>query len=95
MGFPGGASGKEPACQCRRPGFNPWAGKIPWRNERLPTPVFWPGAFHGLYNPWGHKEQLSLSPTFHESFCHLCLTFVIQQLLLYKNSVDYMNEFML
>ena len=32
--FPSGASGKEPACQCRRckrPGFNPWVGKIPWR----------------------------------------------------------------
>ena len=31
-------------------------GKIPWRRERLPTPVFWPGKFHGLYSPWGHKE---------------------------------------
>ena len=30
--------------------------KIPWRKERLPTPVFWPREFHGLYNPWGHKE---------------------------------------
>ena len=28
----------------------------PWRRERLPTPVFWPGEFHGLYSPWGHKE---------------------------------------
>ena len=28
----------------------------PWRRERLPTPVFWPGEFHGLYNPWGCKE---------------------------------------
>ena len=41
-------------------------GKIPWRRERPPTPVFWPGEFHGLYSPWGHKEldmteQLSLS----------------------------------
>ena len=27
--------------------------KIPWRKERLPTPVFWPGGFHGLYSPWG------------------------------------------
>ena len=41
-------------------------GKIPWRREQLPTPVFWPGGFHGLYSPWGHKgsdmaEQLSLS----------------------------------
>ena len=24
-------------------GFDPWVGKIPWRRERLPTPVFWPG----------------------------------------------------
>ena len=30
--------------------------KIPWRRERLPTPVFWPGEFHGLYSPWGRKE---------------------------------------
>ena len=29
--------------QCWRLGFNPWAGKIPWRRERLPTAVFWPG----------------------------------------------------
>ena len=35
--------------QCRRPGFHPWIGKMPWRRERLPTPVFWPGEFHGLY----------------------------------------------
>ena len=31
-GFPGGASGKEPACQsrrCKRCRFNPWVGKIP------------------------------------------------------------------
>ena len=25
--------------QCRRPGFHPWVGKIPWRRERRPTPV--------------------------------------------------------
>ena len=31
-----------------RPGFDPWVGKIPWRRERLPTPVFWPREFHGL-----------------------------------------------
>ena len=40
-----------------RPGFNPWVGKIPWRRERLPTPEFWPGKFHGLYTPWGHQES--------------------------------------
>ena len=39
---------------------------IPWRRERLPTPVFWPGKFQELYSPWGCKEvdmteRLSLS----------------------------------
>ena len=29
----------------------------PWRRERLSTPVFWPGEFHGLYSPWGLKES--------------------------------------
>ena len=29
-------------------------GSSQW--ERLPTPVFWPGEFHGLYSPWGCKE---------------------------------------
>ena len=43
--------------QCGRPGFSPWVGKIPWRRERLPIPVFWPGKFHGLYSPWGCKES--------------------------------------
>ena len=31
-----GLSGKEPSCQCRRHrrhGFNPWAGKMPWRRK--------------------------------------------------------------
>ena len=26
--------------QCRRPWFNLWVGKIHWRRDRLPTPVF-------------------------------------------------------
>ena len=26
--------------QCRRPQFNSWVGKICWRRDRLPTPVF-------------------------------------------------------
>ena len=30
------------------PEFHPWVGKIPWRRERLPTPLFWPGEFHGF-----------------------------------------------
>ena len=46
----------------RRPGFDPWVGKIPWRREWQPTPVFLSGKFHGQrspvgYNPWGCKES--------------------------------------
>ena len=37
--------------QGRRPGCDPWVGKIPWRGEWLPTPIFWPGEFHGRYSP--------------------------------------------
>ena len=32
-------------------------GKIPWRRERVPTPGFWPGEFHGLHSPWGREES--------------------------------------
>ena len=45
-GFPGGASGKEPACQCKRQkrhGFDPWVRKFPWRRAWQPTPVLLPG----------------------------------------------------
>ena len=48
--------------QCRRPGFDPWVGKIPWRRKWQPTPVFLPGESHAQrslvgYSPWGHKES--------------------------------------
>ena len=52
---------KNPPAMPRKPGFNPKVGKIPWRRERLPTAVFWPGEFHGLYNPWGCKSWTWLS----------------------------------
>ena len=32
--------------QCMRPRFEPWVGKIPWKRQWLPTPVFFPGEFH-------------------------------------------------
>ena len=49
-GFPGGTSGKEPACQCRRhkwPWFNPWVGKMSWRRAWQPMSVFLTGESHG------------------------------------------------
>ena len=67
MGFPGSLAGKA-ACNAgdpslipglgRSPGEGniPWVGKNPWKRERLPTLVFWPREFHGLYSSWGRKE---------------------------------------
>ena len=45
--------------KCR---FDPWVGKIPRRRKWQPTPVFFPGKFHGQrslvgYSPWGPKES--------------------------------------
>ena len=48
--FPCGVSGKEPACQCRRPKarrFDSWVWKILWRKAWQPTPVFLPAESHG------------------------------------------------
>ena len=64
MGFPGGISGEESACQHRRYKrcvFNPWVRKIPWRRKWQHTPVFVPGKSHGQrslagYSPWGRRE---------------------------------------
>ena len=63
--FPSGASGKEPACQCRRHKrhrFHLWVGTIPWRRKWQPTPVFLPRKSYGHrnlvgYSPSGHKES--------------------------------------
>ena len=65
MGFPGGAGGKEPAYQCRRPKrhtLSPWVGKLPQRMAQQPTAVFLPRKSNGQrslegYSPWGHKES--------------------------------------
>ena len=54
-GFPGGTTGKESARQCRRCkrcGFKPWMGKIPWRRKWQPTPVFLPRESH----EWGRWQ---------------------------------------
>ena len=60
LGFPGGTSGKEPACQCQRHGFDPWVRKIPWRRKWQLNPVFLPGESNGQKSLpgcslWDHK----------------------------------------
>ena len=47
MGFPCGSAGKESACSVGDLGCIPGWGRSPWRRERPPTPVFWPGKSHG------------------------------------------------
>ena len=44
--------------QCRRPRFDPWVRKIPWRRKWQPTPVLLAGKSHG----W-----MSLAGTVHEA----------------------------
>ena len=60
--FPSGSDSTESACNCRRPGFDPWAGKIPWRRAWQPTLIFSPGESHGQrslvgYSPWVRRES--------------------------------------
>ena len=73
LGFTGGSDGKESTCNAGYLSvFDPWAWKISWRREQLPTPIFLLEEFHGQsslagYSPWGRKEldtteQLSLYP---------------------------------
>ena len=63
MGVPSGLDGKESACQCRRPRFNLWTRKIPWRREWLPTPVFLPENLmdRGAWWAINHGVEKSLS----------------------------------
>ena len=61
MGFPHSSVGKRIYLQCRRPRFDLWVRKIPWRRKWQPTPVFLPGESHGQrslggYSPWGQQE---------------------------------------
>ena len=43
LGFSSGSDGKESACNAGDPSSIPESGKIPWRREWQPTPVFLPG----------------------------------------------------
>ena len=68
MGFPGGTSGKESTCQCRRHkrcGFDPWFKKIPGGGNGNPFQYLClenpmdRGAWWAIWDPWGpwgHKE---------------------------------------
>ena len=56
FGFPGGSDGKASACNAGELGSIPELERSTGEGKKLPTPVFWPGEFHGLYSPWDRKE---------------------------------------
>ena len=63
--FPGGASGKQSACQCRRykrPGFNPWVGKtleegMATKSSILAWKIPWTGESGGLQSMGSQRGE--------------------------------------
>ena len=84
----GSASGKEPACQCKRRkkcSFAPSVGKIPWRRKWQPTPVFLPEEFmdRGAWKARVHrvaksrtrlKRRSMHAPYTYQCYSPICLT---------------------
>ena len=61
-----GSAGKEYTCNAGDLGSIPGLGRSLGEGKSYPLQYFWPGEFHELYSPWGHKEsdmteRLSLS----------------------------------
>ena len=63
MGFLGGSDGKESACSAGDPGLIPGSGRSPGKGNKLPTPVFLPGEFHGQRNLVGTVHGIIKSRT--------------------------------
>ena len=59
MSFPGGSDGKKICLQCRRPEFDPWVRKIPWRRKWQPIPEFLSGKSHGQRSLAGYCSRAS------------------------------------
>ena len=87
--FSGGSVVKKPPANegdylpCRRPGFDPWVGRIPWRREWLSTPVFLPGESHGQRSlagySWKESDMTERLNHYHhrmisDSYLQLCLS---------------------
>jgi len=70
-GLPRWLNSKAPsAVKCRRHGFEPWVGKIPWRRAWQPTQIFLPWKSHGQksqegYSLWGCEELDTTEATEH------------------------------
>ena len=58
-GFPSSSTGKDSACQCRRPRFDLRVEKIPWRRAWKPTPRFLSGESPWTEEPGGLESMVS------------------------------------
>ena len=56
LGFPDSSVGKKSTSMQEILVRFFWVRETRWRRDRLPTPVFWPGEFHGLDSPQGYQE---------------------------------------
>ena len=104
-GLPRWHAGRESACKCEKPGFDPLVGKIPWRREWHPTPGFLPGKSRGQrslvgYSRWScrirYDEQLSdtcLHPSGHGEICNINVHKVsMSKLVFTKKVLDNSNK---
>ena len=76
----------QPALQETRV-WSPWVGKIPWRRERLPTPVFLPEEFHGqrtLFRSHIKKSKVKLIIGIYSVFANL-FKILFQHIMSMKN----------
>ena len=75
MGFPGGLSGEESACQCRkrrRLRLNPWVRKISWRWKWQCTPVFLLEISHRQRSLVGCSHRVTKNLSIHALVWYLC-----------------------
>ena len=83
--LPGGASGKEPTCLCKRHkrhGFDPWVRKIPWRKAWKPTQYSclenpmdreaWWATAHRVAKSWTWQKWLSMH-THTYTYVYICI----------------------
>ena len=85
---------KESAC------FHPWVGKVPWRRQWQPTPVFSPGESHGQRSLVGHSPGVTRSRAWlGDSQQHVCtspssvsLTFALSFIKTLSYCIVFRNE---
>ena len=93
--FPGGISGKEPACQCRRQ----LVRKIPWRRAWTATPVFLPRESHGQrslvgYSPYSCKELNTTQAIYTHTHTHTHIYMCIYNMYIHMFTHIYMYVYM-